>query len=106
MSRAESEVKNVEFEALRFEEAYDVVIPEKFPPKLKGRGSFSIPCTVCQARIDRVLYDLGTSVSLILYFIFQKLGLGKLQPIPISLQFEDGSMKCPSGILENVPINV
>jgi len=61
---------------------------------------------VGQVRIDRALCDLGAIVSFMPYSIFQKLSLGELQPTPISLQFADGSMKCPLGILENVPIKV
>ena len=47
-----------------------MVIPEELPPKLKDPGNFSIPCTVGRLRIDRALYDLGVSVSLMPYVIF------------------------------------
>ena len=56
----------------------NVVIPEDFPPKLKDLGSFSIPCRVSWVRIGRALCDLGASVSLIPYPIFQKLSLREL----------------------------
>ena len=97
-------MKNAEFETLSFRGARNVVVPVEFPLKLNDPSSFSIPCMVGQVRIDRVMCDVGISVSLTPYSIFQKLGLGELQPTHISLQFEDGSMKCPLGILENVPI--
>jgi len=54
--------------------------------------------------IDRALYDLGSSVSLIPYYIFNRLGLGEWSPISISLQLADHSIKYPLGILEDVPI--
>jgi len=57
---------------------------------------------VGRVRIDGALCDHGASVSLMPYPTFQKLGLGELQPTPILLQFANGSMKCPLGILENV----
>ena len=78
VSRVASEVKNVGFEALTFGGVCNVVIPEELSPKLKNTGSFFIPYMVSQARIDRVLCDLGASVSFMPYFIFQKLGLGEL----------------------------
>jgi len=78
-----------------------VVVPQEFPSKLKDPSSFSILCIDAQVMIDRALYDLGASVSLMPNSIFQKLGLGE-QPIPISLQFTYGSIKCPLGMLENV----
>jgi len=40
------------------------------------------------------------------YSIFQKLDLDQLQPIPFSLQLADDSVKCPLGILGDVPIKV
>ena len=93
--RAKSEVKNAEFKTLPFGGLRNVVVLEKFFSKLKDPGSFSIPCMVSQVMINRALWDLGSSVSLMAYFIFQKLDLGELQPTPISLQFANGSMKFP-----------
>ena len=78
MSRAESEEKNAKFGSLPFGKESNVVIPEEFPPKPKDPGSYSIPCMVGRVRIDRVLCDLSTSVSLMPYPIFHKLGLGEL----------------------------
>jgi len=75
-----------------------VVIAEEFTPKLKDLSTFFIPCMTSQVRINRVLCDLGASVSLVPYLIFKKLGLSELQPTPISLQFANDSMKCPLGI--------
>ena len=85
VSRAESEVKNDEFETPPFEKVLDVVVPKEFSSHLKDPSSFSIPCTVSQVRIYRAFYDLSAIVSLMPYFIFQKLHLGELQPTPISL---------------------
>ena len=56
--------------------------------------------------IDRALCDLGSSVSLMPYSIFKRLGLGKLSPTRIFLQLADRSIKYPMGILEDVPIKV
>ena len=81
--RAESEVKNAKFETLPFGGVRNVVVTEEFPPELRDLGSFSIPCMSSQVMIDRALCDLGASVSLMPYPIFQKLGLGELQPKPI-----------------------
>jgi len=56
--------------------------------------------------IDRALCDLGSSVSLIPYLIFKRLGLGEFRPTSISLQLADRSIIYPLGILEDVPIKV
>ncbi|XP_057994334.1 uncharacterized protein LOC131174595 [Hevea brasiliensis] len=56
--------------------------------------------------IDKALYDLGASVSLLPLSISQKLDVGELKPTTISLQLADRSVKYPVGILENIPIKV
>jgi len=59
------------------------VLLKKLPPKLKDPGSFTIPCR-----------------------IYEKLGLGELQPTTITLQLADRSIKRPRGILEDVLVKV
>ena len=63
----------------------------QLPAKLKDPGSFSIPCTIRNCIIDRTLCDLGSSVSLISYTMFKRLGLGDLTPTRIFLQLADRS---------------
>jgi len=55
---------------------------------------------------DRALCDLGSSISLMPYSIFKRLGLEKLSHTRIFLQLADRSIKYPMGILEDVPIVV
>ena len=55
------------------------------PPKLKDPGSFSISCVIGKFVIDRDLWDLGASVSLIPLSICEKLKLGELRPMRMSL---------------------
>ena len=55
-----------------------IEIPTVFPPKRPDPGSFSIPCIVGKMKIERVLCDLGTSVSIMPYSLFHKLHLGPL----------------------------
>ena len=54
------------------------VVLNQLPNKLKDPGSFSIPCTIGNVGIDKALCDLGSSVSLMPYTIFKKLGLGRI----------------------------
>jgi len=62
-----------------------VVVLNKLPAKLKDPISFSISYLIGNVSIDRALYDLGSSVSLILYSIFNKLDLGEWRLTNISL---------------------
>ncbi|XP_058008221.1 uncharacterized protein LOC110661940 [Hevea brasiliensis] len=40
------------------------ILQNKLPPKLKDRGSFSIPYFIGNMNIDKALYDLGASRSI------------------------------------------
>jgi len=95
-----------EHETMALGEEYSVVVLNQLPAKLKDPGSFSIPCTIGNVSIDRALCDLGSSVSLMPYSMFKRVGLGELTPTCISLQLADRSIKYPMGILEDVPIKV
>jgi len=95
-----------EHETVVLGEECSVVVLNQLPAKLKDLDSFSIPCMIGNVSIDRALCDLGSSVSLMPYYIFKRLGLGELSPTCISLQLADRSIKYPMGILEDVPIKV
>ncbi|KAL0439143.1 UNVERIFIED_CONTAM: hypothetical protein Slati_2397300 [Sesamum latifolium] len=82
------------------------ILQNKLPPKLKDPGSFSIPCTIGNIDFDKVLCDLGASVNLMPYSIFEKLGMHELTPSIITLQLADRSIKYPRGIVEDVLVKV
>jgi len=95
-----------EHEAVALDEECSAVVLNQLLVKLKDPGSFSIRCMIGNASIDRALCDLGSSVSLMPYFIFKRLGLGELRRTSISLHLAHRSIKYPMGILEDVPIKV
>ena len=95
-----------EHETVALGEEFSAMVINQLPAKLKDLGSFSIPCMIGNVSIDRALYDLGSSVSLISYSIFKRLGLRKLSPTRIFLQLADHSIKYPMGILEDISIKV
>ena len=78
----------------------------QFPPKLKGLGSFSIPCNIGTIFINKALCDLGASVSVKPLTVCKKLDMGDLKCTNITLQMADRSLKYPLGILEDVPMRV
>ncbi|KAL0437663.1 UNVERIFIED_CONTAM: Retrovirus-related Pol polyprotein from transposon opus [Sesamum radiatum] len=78
----------------------------KLPPKLKDPGSFSIPCTIGGSNFDKALCDLGASINLMPYSIFEKLGMHELTPTIVTLQLADRSIKYPRGIIEDVLVKV
>ena len=45
--------------------------------------------------MEKALLDLGTSVNLLPYSIYRKLGFGELKPTTITLSLVDKSVKIP-----------
>ncbi|GJX97993.1 reverse transcriptase domain-containing protein [Tanacetum coccineum] len=85
----------------RLEEACTVTMNErcyrvllnKLPLKEKDPGSFTIPCDIGDIHIDNALADLGASISLMPYSMYEKQGLGEPKPTKISLELADGSIQ-------------
>ena len=50
------------------------------PVKYKDLRSPTISCVIGKTIIDRALLDLGTSVNILPYSVYKKLGIGELKP--------------------------
>nr|GEX57832.1 hypothetical protein [Tanacetum cinerariifolium] len=57
-------------------ERCSVVVLNEIPLKEKDPGSFTIPCVIGKEGINKALADLGASISLMPYSMFQRLNLG------------------------------
>ncbi|XP_010527653.1 PREDICTED: uncharacterized protein LOC104804963 [Tarenaya hassleriana] len=87
----------VEKETVSLNIECSALIRHELPPKRADPRSFSIPCKLGNVSIDRVLCDLGASVSLLPLSIFKKLNVGELKPTRMALQLADRSVKFPAG---------
>ncbi|XP_023887188.1 uncharacterized protein LOC111999289 [Quercus suber] len=56
--------------------------------------------------MEHALLDLGASVNLIPFSVYQKLGLGELKPTSITLQLVDRSVRESKGIVEDVLVKI
>jgi len=56
-----------------------------------------------RAEISRALLDLGASINLLLFFVYQHLGLGELNPTQVMIQLADRSIKVPKGEINVCP---
>ena len=52
------------------------IIRNELPPKLKDPGTTTISCIIGEKKINNTLLDLGSSVNLLPYTIYQQLGWG------------------------------
>ncbi|CAM8914213.1 unnamed protein product [Rhodiola kirilowii] len=82
------------------------IVQSRMPRKMQDQGSFSIPISLGKIEIDRALCDLGASISLIPYSLYEKIDMGELHPTTISLKLADRCSRVPNGVLRDVPIKV
>jgi hypothetical protein len=74
--------------------------------KYKDPGCPTISRFIREHKIEKALLDLGPSVSLLSYSVFQSLNLGKLKPTYVTLLLVDRSVKVPRKIIEDVLVQV
>ncbi|XP_024441588.2 uncharacterized protein LOC112324170 [Populus trichocarpa] len=74
--------------------------------KYKDPGCPTISCFIGEHKIERALLDLGASVNLLPYSVFQSLNLGELKQTSVTLLLADRSVKVPRGIIEDVLVQV
>jgi len=74
--------------------------------KYKDPNCPIISCFIGEHKIDRALLDLGASVNLLPYSVFQSLNLGELKPTFVTLLLADRSVKVPRGIVKDVLVQV
>ncbi|GJQ99146.1 putative nucleotidyltransferase, ribonuclease H [Tanacetum coccineum] len=71
------------------------VLLNKLPLKEKDPGSFTIPCDIGNLHIDNALADLGASISLMPYSMYEKLGLEEPKLTRMSLELADRFFQIP-----------
>ena len=82
------------------------VIQKTLPEKMQDPGSFTIRCKIWDADMGKALCHFGASINLMPLSVAQRLSLGELTPIAITLQMADRTLAHPKGMLEDVLIKV
>ena len=82
------------------------VIQQKLPAKMKDPSSFTIPCSIGKYEFKKSLCDFGASINLMPLSVVQRLSLGEITPIAITLKMADRSMAQQEGFLEDVHFKV
>ena len=78
----------------------------KTPIKYKDLGCPTISMNIGDMYVEKALLDLGASINLLSYSVYEQLGLGKLKPTFITLSLADRSIKIPRGMIEDVLVQV
>ena len=76
------------------------------PVKYKDPGSPTIAYTIGQAENCRALLDLGASINLLPFSVYQQLGLGDLSPTWVTIQLVDHSVKVPNEKIKDFLIRI
>ena len=74
------------------------ILQRKLPPKWKVPESFTIPCTIGNARFERALLRLGSFIDVMPYSIYASLSLGELKSTSVVVQLADRSNAYPKGV--------
>ncbi|XP_070014297.1 uncharacterized protein [Nicotiana sylvestris] len=81
-------------------------IVHSMAPNLEDPGAFIIPCTIGSAEFAKAFCDLGESINLMPYSVFNTLGIGQPRPTSMRLQMVDRTMKRPLRVIEDVLVHV
>ncbi|XP_039145541.1 uncharacterized protein LOC120282757 [Dioscorea cayenensis subsp. rotundata] len=91
-----------EVSSVTLSEECSALITNKLRKKEKNPGGFIVPCIIGGLVDEKAQVDLGESINLIPYQIFQKLRLGEPKATTMTLQLVDRSIRKPRGIIEDV----
>jgi len=76
------------------------------PLKCKDPGCPTIFIVIGNHNIHRALLDLGPSVNLLPFIVYQRSGLEELKPVKMIFQLADCSWRLARGMIEDVLIKV
>ena len=93
-------------EVIKLTETCSAVILQQLPEKKKDPGFPTIRCSIGTQNFDKILCDLGASVSVMSKAVFDQLNYTELTPTPMQLQLADSSVRQPEGIAEDVLVRV
>ncbi|KAI5351458.1 hypothetical protein L3X38_004349 [Prunus dulcis] len=93
-------------EEVKLNKNVSAVLQRKLPPKLEDPGSFNIPINIGDKTVGRAMLDLGASINVMPYSVYQALGLEGIKKTSIRLELADHSIKYPRGIVEDILVQV
>ncbi|KAI3813801.1 hypothetical protein L1987_18536 [Smallanthus sonchifolius] len=82
------------------------MVQNKLPKKLAEPGQFTIPFLLGSLPMNHALADLGASINLMPYSIYEQLDLEDPKPTRMSISLVDRSVKYPRGIVENLLVKI
>ncbi|KMT10891.1 hypothetical protein BVRB_5g113060 [Beta vulgaris subsp. vulgaris] len=93
-------------QTVKVSEHVSAVFQKRMPKKCDDPGMFTIPITLGDTKIDRAMLDLGASINVLPYSLYESLTLGDLLPTNVVIQLADRSTSIPRGVVEDVLVVV
>ena len=91
---------------MRVSEHVSAIIQKKMPPKCAEPGIFTIPCTLRDTTFSKAMLDLGASINVVPYSLFEPLKLGPLHKNDVVVHLADRSQVVPRGVVRDVLVRV
>nr|GEX70447.1 hypothetical protein [Tanacetum cinerariifolium] len=84
------------------------LLQNQLPPKENDPRSFILPCLIRRLDFNNDLAGLGASISIMPYafFMFKRLGIGKLKPINMVIEMADDTKCILKRIVKNMLIKI
>ncbi|XP_052624877.1 uncharacterized protein LOC111898674 [Lactuca sativa] len=79
---------------------------KKLSPKCKDLGMFTVPCKIGDFTFSSAMLDLGASINVMLYSVYESLNVGPLSETGVIISLADKSSVFPRGVLEDVLVQV
>ncbi|XP_006579214.1 uncharacterized protein LOC114410759 [Glycine soja] len=98
--------KYIHSDTIVVEGNYSAVIQRILPPKHKDPSSITIPCSIGEVSVGKVLIDLGANINLMSLSMCQKRGELEIMHTRMTLQLADRSVSRPYGVIEDVLVRL
>lgn len=82
------------------------IVLNKIPEKMGDSGPFTLPCGLENNTVKQALVDLGASINMIPYSLFEKIASKELTPTRMSIRLVDHTYRYPKGIAEDMLVRV
>ncbi|XP_049414715.1 uncharacterized protein LOC125877471 [Solanum stenotomum] len=97
---------SLDFDAIKVSHSCSEIITNEMIKKKEDPRTLTIPCTIGMLQFSKALCDLGASINLMSYAIYEQLGLGKPKAMIMRLLMADRSIKHHVGILYDILVKV
>ncbi|XP_074278683.1 uncharacterized protein LOC141602278 [Silene latifolia] len=91
---------------VRVSEHVSAIFKKSLPKKCGDPGMFTIPCSIGDKSFTHAMLDLGASINVMPYALYETLGLPPLNKTDVVIQLADCSNIYPKGMVEDVLVEV